>query len=78
VEANVAEGTAQPSRNRNWQHLTPERRAEILESAVAARRRQGTDNRIDRVAERAGELTPAQIERLRSLLPDPGPDKTET
>jgi hypothetical protein len=35
----------------------------------ATRRRQGTESRVRAVIERAGELTPEQVQRLRQLLP---------
>lgn len=63
-----------PGPNRRWPNKTPEEQAEILVRAKAGARRRGTDNRIAKVAERAGELTPAQVETLRALLPPPDAD----
>jgi hypothetical protein len=57
-----------------WPNVTPERRAEIEENARQGRRRQANDRWIDQVVERAGQLSPQQVERLRSLLPEPDPD----
>ena len=76
----VQEGTGGPelsehqrrAKGTRWRHLTSERRAEIQEAAAEGRRRQGTDTHIAAIVARAGRLTPEQIERLRSLLPDPG------
>jgi hypothetical protein len=59
---------------RRWPNKTPEQQAQILAAAAAGNRRRGTANRIAKVVERAGELTPEQIETLRSLLPPPGAD----
>jgi hypothetical protein len=74
-EWNVEEGRKKATR---WPNKTPEEQAELQARAAAGRRRWANDNRISKVVERAGELTPQQIERLRSLLPDPGPDKPRT
>ncbi|HEY2576200.1 MAG TPA: hypothetical protein VGI74_07815 [Streptosporangiaceae bacterium] len=65
---------AEGKKARRWPNTPPERQAEILAAAAAATRRRGNDRRIERVVERAGELTPEQLGRLRALLPDPGPD----
>jgi hypothetical protein len=61
-----------------WPNKTPEEQQELLDLAAEGRRRQANDQWIERVAERAGQLTPQQMERLRALLPDPGLDKART
>jgi hypothetical protein len=58
----------------DWASLTAEQRRARMEPAHNAIRRRGNDRRIREIVERAGQLTPAQVETLRALLPDPGDD----
>jgi hypothetical protein len=57
---------------RQWRDVSPEERRSAVEPAAEGRRRIGTDSHIRVIVARAGKLTPAQIETLRALLPDPG------
>jgi hypothetical protein len=54
-----------------WPNHSPEQQQEFLDRAAETHRRQKLDRLIAEVADRAGSLTPAQAERLRSLLPAP-------
>jgi hypothetical protein len=64
-----------------WYRRTPEDQQRVIEAGVRGRRRAGTDTLIRKIVERAGELTPVQVERLRALLPAPeaaGPSTPRT
>ena len=60
-----------------WRNLTPERRAEIEAAMKLGVKRRSLNSRIDWIAERAAAISDEQAARLRSLLPDPGPDDAE-
>lgn len=58
-----------------WAKKTPEEQAAFVERAAEGARRRGTDTHINAIVARAGKLTPAQVETLRSILPPPGQDQ---